>query len=340
MVMRLILTAISAAIVIASCGEKIPLPSNVRDDDGGRLTDTTFVAVLPHWTSAGGIPFNTPLDVTVGYDRTIYVCDTRNDRIVRLTPSGEFIESYAMPHPFAVAQDRSFGLAAVDGKTKVWVRRYPEGGDFVEYAEMDSTWRCIPQPHEPAVCYWDVPELTKISATGELRNVFYVVGAARVSYIISDRALVDTDFYPIVDSGGAYGALYAPTSAIFASVRGQRRLIIAQFPAFYGVQYLSIPSYQPVFPDTGQDIFNMVPNDVKYLAADERGNVFVLHRISGVVMMFDKDGGYILSFGHSGTDELGVDGPRGIAVLDDIVLIADSRNNRISRYQMTAVPQN
>ncbi len=157
MVAHRLLFIFSLLAIAASCGEKLPLPVAVNDDDGGHLTDTTYVPVLPHWTTAGGIDFNYPFGVSLGYDQTIYICDTRNDRIVRLTQNGEFIESFSLPHPYGVAQDRALTLAAVNGGNKIYLRRYPEGGDFVEYLEMDSVYRCEQQPHSPEICWWDVP---------------------------------------------------------------------------------------------------------------------------------------------------------------------------------------
>ncbi len=343
--MRLVLIFMSLCLLVIACGEKLPLPDNISDDGDGRLTDTTYVPLLPHWTSLGGLPLSNPFGVAVGYDRTIYICDTDNDRIVRLTATGDFIESYSLPHPYAVAQDRSFALAAVNGSTKVWMRHYPDGGDFAVYAEMDSTWRCFSQPDGTQVCWWDVPELATITATREARSLFYTIGPARINYMLGDRYQPDPQFYPVGDSSGVYGGLLAPTSMVSALVRGKRRLIVTQYPqqpdlGAYGVLYLAVPSYRPVFADVGQDVFRRPLSDVKYLAADDVGNVYVLHRINGIVMKFDKDGDYLLSFGHAGADDYGLNAPRGIAVLDDIVFIADTKNNRIARFQMTAVPQN
>ena len=90
-------------VVLSSCGEKIALPKNIVDSPDGNLTDTVYVAVQPIWTGADGLDFSRPYGVSIGYDRTVYVCDTENDRIVRLTLEGEFIESYSVPFPVAVA---------------------------------------------------------------------------------------------------------------------------------------------------------------------------------------------------------------------------------------------
>jgi hypothetical protein len=325
-------------LLVISCGEKLPLPANVADDNGS-LTDTTFVPVLPHWTEAGGIPFNYPFGVDIGYDQTIYISDTRNDRIVRLTPSGEFIESFSMPHPQGVAQDRGFTLAAVNGGNSVWLKRAGTA-DLSVFATLDSTYRMVVQPNGDTISWWDVPSFATITASRETKSVFFTCGAGRVRVMFGDIFQPKPELYSVTDSGAGYGSLYYPNDVEFAVVRNQRRLIVTQYGSLYGVQYLALPEYLPAIADSERDAFHMPLDDVKYVAADERGNVFVLHRANGLVMMFDKDGDFVLSFGRDGTDPLSLQDPTSIAVLGDMVLIADAKNNRISRYQMTAVPQN
>lgn len=334
-----IASIIALSGLLIACGEKIPMPSNVRDDDGGKLTDTTFVPILPHWTSADGIDFDYPAGVSVGYDRTIYICDTRNDRIVRVTPSGEFIESFPMPAPQAVAQDRTFSLAAVNGTNEVWMRHYPSDAEFTPSAGLDSTWRCIPQPNAPPLCYWDVPHFEHIVSTWETVSRFFTIGVGRVYRVHGDPYIQFPVLEPVLDSSHAYGSVYNPTGLAAAMVGGRRRLIVAQYPSFYGVQYLTLPGSAPVFEDEGQDVLKKTLMDTKYVAADEHGNVFVLHRTNGLIMMFDKDGRFVLSFGRDGADELSLHDATSIAVFDDIVLVADAKNNRIVRFQLTATPQ-
>lgn len=337
--MRVVFLSLLILALSTACGDKIPLPVNVDDDSNGNLTDTTFVPILPHWTEANGIPFNYPFGVNIGYDRTIFISDTRNDRIVRVTATGEFIESFPIPHPHGVAQDRAFTLMAVNEGNQAWIKR--EGSsEFTPYVEEESTYVCIAQPNAPPICYWDVPRFTSITATRLSKSVFYVARAGQVSAVFGDEFQPQPQFYPILPTGGGYGQIYSPIDVEFTMVGNQGRLLVSQYGGVYGVQYLALPEYRPAIADSFRDVFQMPLDDVKYLAADERGNVFVLHRANGIVMMFDKDGHYVLTFGRDGTDQLSLQDATGIAVLDDIILIADAKNNRIARYQVTAIPQN
>ncbi len=179
-----------------------------------------------------------------------------------------------------------------------------------------------------------------IAATRETKSVFYTEAFARVRFFFGDRYQPNPQVFPVVDSGAGVGKVYNPSGVAVGVVDGKSRLIVAQYSGIYGAQYLSTRSYTSLIEDPNSDIFRRPLDDTKYAAADDRGNVFILHRARGIVMMFDKDGKYVLSFGRDGTDPLSLQDPTGIAVVGDMVLIADAKNNRISRYQFTATPQN
>ncbi len=331
---QLFILLLALGISASGCGEKIPLPVDVDDDGAGNLTDTTLVPILPHWTQAGGIPFNQPHSVAVGYDRSILVSDTRNNRIVRLSATGEFLESIAFPHPVSVAQDRALNLMVVNGGNAVWLRSHKLGGAFQMIHEKDSVFVCNGDPITP-ICGWIVPSFSSVTATREATSRFYTFVDRQVIAIRADVGLISV----MSDSNGQLGRIYNPTSIATSEIRGRHRLLLAQFAGRFGVQYFHAPHLASVIADPEADIYSRPQDDVKDIAADEHGNVFVLHRAQGIVMMFDKDGHYVLSFGRDGTDPLSLQDASGIAVLDDIVLIADAKNNRIARYQLTAIPQ-
>ena len=115
---------------------------------------------------------------------------------------------------------------------------------------------------------------------------------------------------------------------------------MAQYPSYNGVQYFNARTRLPAISGDTADIYQQTLNDYKTVAADQVGNVYVLHRQAAQVMVFDKRGRFVLAFGRPGSDLLGLSSPSGIAVLDETILIADTGNNRIVRYQMTAVPEN
>jgi hypothetical protein len=319
--------------MLTACGEKLPLPANVIDNDSGRLVDTTYVPALPFWTSADGIPFRHPHGIAIGYDYTIYVCDTDNDRIVRLTPGGDFIESFALEHPYSVAQDRAFNLVAVNNTGRIWLRRYGTEGGFELHVARDSNYQCGDDPKGP--CGWYFPKFTNVAASRDPRSLFYAV--------ISGRALrfdIDVPWYPVyVDSGLGLGRVDNATGIAVGEFRNERFLLVAQFAPAWGVQYFSVPLHSPVVHDTSADIYFVTDTGMKYVASSERGNVYVLQQLLGNVLVFSYRGKLQHTFGQTGNPEFRLSRPSAIAVFDETILVADTDNNRIARYQMTNFPQ-
>ena len=124
MVMRKViglLVIVIPTFVSLQCGEKIKLPTSLPFSQDKAL-DTTYVQVTPVWTEAGGMPFNEPEDVFIGYDTYIYVADTGNDRIVKMDRRGQFIAEYPVDHPVSVAQDPLLRLATVSRNDKIYLK--------------------------------------------------------------------------------------------------------------------------------------------------------------------------------------------------------------------------
>ena len=128
---RLISLQIVLMLIFLSlqCGEKIKLPTSLPFSQDKAL-DTTYVQVTPVWTEAGGVPFNEPEDVCIGYDTYIYIADTGNDRIVKMDRRGEFITEYPVDHPVSVAQDPLLRLAAVSGDSNIYLKDVLEDKPF------------------------------------------------------------------------------------------------------------------------------------------------------------------------------------------------------------------
>jgi len=324
---------------LAGCGEKIPLPTGIKNDDGGRLLDTVYIAVLPHWTEAGGIPFVRPRGVAVGYDRTIYVCDSVNNRIARLDAEGSFLESYSAPGPLAVTQDRGLNLLCVNNTRTVWARRFLDHDGFGPLVAADSIFSCDTVPNGAVFCSWIIPRLLGVAAAPDASGRCYVTDDVtgriyRFAFFLPKLTFVFPYGFGIGEVYSATGLATLPTSD------GGYRLIVTQYPGYHGVEYFNALTRLPAIPDDAADIYHRTLDDYKTVAADRVGNVYVLHRQAAQVMVFDKRGRFVLAFGRPGSDLLGLSSPSGIAVLDETILIADTGNNRIVRYQMTAVPEN
>ena len=126
-----LITILAILFAAQSCSDKASQPGDLPEP-GSLLPDTTYIMVTPAWTEADGIPFNKPSDVKIGYDRYVYIADRDNDRVVKLSLAGEFVESYAVRYPTQVAQDRGLDLLVISDSSVILRRSYSENGDFEE----------------------------------------------------------------------------------------------------------------------------------------------------------------------------------------------------------------
>lgn len=328
---------VTSAFAGAGCGEKMSLPTDIPDNPDGRLVDTVYLPVRPVWTEADGIPFNHPAGIGVGYDRTLYICDTDNDRIVRLNTDGSFIESFDIAHPVAVAQDRGFNLVCANRTSVVFMRRFPDQGDFIPIIETDSVEICVVTPKGDLVCGWEHSSFMDVAASPQIDGWFYIIDEAFgvVRRFSADLPLLQYG----IDSGSAPGEVQVPLSIATGLSPEGYRVYVTQYGTDLGLQYLDGIHRDPVGLDESADVFHEVPFGYKLVAADDLGNVFILSYATSEVIKFDRFGRKILAFGREGDDLFSLDNPRGIAVLDETVYIADTENNRIVRYRRATVPE-
>lgn len=352
-----------AALLLWSCSDKLTLP-NLPSPNYSNVLDTSYVQISPVWTSAGGIAFNGPEDIHIGYDRYLYVCDTRNDRVLKLDLDGTMIESYAMKHPVAVTQDRGLDLLAVAGDYReitvnqdvtadtVWYgnsihrRDYSAGGDF-EPVFTDSTDIDM-YVFPPGIHIIVKPEFTGIEATLTPEKDYYVVDHLR------DRILkfnADDGLYPRSEViGGEPGDVTSSPWGVYTfKIVDRYYLAYTQTPGNYSVQILSLPAQIPIFNDTTvglPDVVRIHANGRKQIAVDEQSNYYVLlNQLSPFtgynhyIMKFDRYGEYIGEFGTTGSGEKQFSNPRGLAYKDGILYVADAGNNRIVRFQLATEVQ-
>ena len=124
-------------ILLVQCGKKIKLPTSLPYSQDKTL-DTTYVQIWPVWEEAGGIPFNKPQDVHIGYDTYVYLADTENDRIVKMDRRGKFLDQYTVPHPISLTQDPLLRLAAVSGDSNIYLKDILQEKPFYRAFSFES----------------------------------------------------------------------------------------------------------------------------------------------------------------------------------------------------------
>ena len=347
-------------IIFSNCGRKIKLPTNLPELGGGTF-DTTYVPITPIWTEAGGIPFNQPQDIHIGFDGYIYIADTDNDRIVKLDQSGEFIDQYyGAENPTSISQDRLFRLLATGDsiiykkgtQEQNFVSIYiaPDVYDTIPFViidtvETDTGIIIVPidtfRVDTSATIYEGIaPNPLPFSGYAE----YYACDFTRseITRFLFYEPSTIYNLGPAIPTGYTLGKTAYPVGIFTYLTQTGFNLIFCQALYYYSVQLLDGEDFSPIIPWTDssdiylQDTFDK-PEDV---VADEFGNMFVVDSEKNAVLKFSKNGDLILSFGTEGTGEKQFQNPKGIAYANKIVYVADTGNNRILRFKLsTDIPE-
>ncbi len=248
-------------------------------------------------------------DIHLAFKHNIYVSDTENRLIQKLSPTGEFLlQIPADPE----AQDnilRKPGHLTVDEMGYIYV--------------ADTTAHHISETEEPRL-YIFAPCVHKFSSTGELQNTFFVDPVdAKPGVAIPAKVMIDENGKTAfgIQSTGYDRALRVAVNAqnqlyILDAKRGR----IHKF-ASDGKKLLTFGRY-----GAGDGEFDKDASDI---AIDVNGNVFVADTGNHRIVKFSADGEYISSFGKKGRDNGEFVKPLAIVVLPTgQLLVKDSSRFR------------
>jgi hypothetical protein len=351
------------------CGDKVALPSDLPTPcyNCGSV-DTAYVQVNPTWTAADGIMFNRPYDVSIGYDQYIYVCDTKNNRVVKFAEDGTFIESDSVVNPVAITQDRGLDLLVVAGDfytTKpdtinigsdsirvvldstiygnaIYRKRHFGNEGFKVVWRADSPYYSTYDPlHQRNI--WHEAEFWGIAASTETNKEYFLADfwfGRILRFSSSDRPVPPE----LVSSGVGNGMTSYPSDVYFYTIAGQNYLAFAQGYGNFGAQVVSPINGNPIFTNSEEGLPPMVrlsSRGPKQIAVDEQSNFYVLLETTDpdlgthhLLFKYDRTGQKLLEFGTEGSGDKQFRGPRGLAYKNGILYIADTGNNRILRYQL------
>jgi sugar lactone lactonase YvrE len=353
------------SFVFSGCGERIKLPTNIPRSSAG-TSDTTYVPLTPVWTQAGGISFDGPQDVHVGFDGHIYIADTGNDRVVKLDQAGNYVAQYeGTKQPNSVSQDRLFRLVATGGN-RIYLKPEDEERFDSLYAGADiydSVMVVRPDTIIDTVIV--PPDSMVIDTITGLFDTTYIVDTVATSYkaiapdprplqgyglyFVCDSTRNRIDQFILLESGELYrlGAAIpsgfdlsttrGPTGLFTYLWRDKFRFLFCQSLYYYSVQLLDGDSFAPIIPQTDSSniYWQGTIGLAEDVAADEFENIFVVDRQENEVHKFSRNGVLILSFGQEGTGEKEFRSPKGIAYANKIVYVADTGNNRILRFVLS-----
>ncbi len=343
--------ALLALAVFSGCGEKTPFPSDLPAPVYGGV-DTNYVVVNPVWTEFNGRALTRPTDVYVGYDEQVYVCDTDNDRVVKLELDGSFVDEYPVVHPVAISQDRGLDLLVVCGD---YSRTIIAEADTTEIWYGDSVFRKRFRGNHPFERVYQAQYPYFIFNERPQHAQFWSVAASTLAgkdYYLPDfwfgrilkHSATDQLAAIILEEGIGIGKTRYPLDLYPYRIAEQDYIALAQGASNVGVQVFSLPDWISPFADvdTLPPMIRFSARAYKDIAVDDQSNFYLLldepDPLLGADYFFykyDRRGETMLAFGALGSGDKQFRSPQGICHFDGILYIADTGNNRVIRYQLT-----
>jgi DNA-binding beta-propeller fold protein YncE len=279
--------------------------------------------------------YNAPRGIAVAPDGTIYVADSRNNRIQHLTTDGKVLQAWggfgdvskgAVPgglfnEPWGVAVAPDGSAVYVTDTWNYRVQKFTPDGKFIKM------WGYFGQAEKPEA-FWGPRGIVVngkgdvfVSDTGNKRIVVFDSEGNFITQFGSaglDPGQLDE---PVGITLDAAGRVYV------ADTWNQRVQVFA--PDSTGKNYTSILNFD-INGWFGQSLDNK-----PFIAVDQAGNIYVTDPEGYRVLEFTADGKIIRGWGDTGdpTDTLGL--PSGIAIdAQGHVWVNDAGNNRIMRFTM------
>jgi hypothetical protein len=355
--MRFLIAAVLVLIIsilIFSCGEKISRPEEIPFE--GELSDTVFIQLNPPWDNERGYNFSGPGKIIIGRDTYLYVCDTGNDRIVRLDAAGTEYESYSVPNPIGVTQNELLHLLVVNGTRNIYKIDVGPSGDgqaVVCFSGNRPKADSMLTEHFIFTDISDIPSFDKtylacgydslIDGTGQ---VYIIMGSAsldensdtllssRFPVAGADPEVPDTADNPIVDYGTGVSYTDHPNGITSFARAGRLYLMLTQDSSSFKTQllewytnsYYHVAFFQAsILPGAGNDLYSdqylgIIPNAG---TIDSSGNLYVVTSPDTAMgaetysaYKFDPSGQLKERWGLFGSSTGEMNFPRGIAYDD------------------------
>jgi len=344
---------LTSVIYLSSCGVETNLSQFPISNEGGPIvSETTYVQQSPVWAQ-----FNKPQAVMVGREPLIYVCDTKNNRIVQLDISGGEIGFISVFNPRAIAQDYNFDLLVIADTTTTI---FPDTLsmlyriNLVEAGGVLSNASLIPLMRSDYATPLS-SRSRKFTGVGVFSDNTYILtrrGPNNTSSLDPDNALLKVAGENSVTSVSVLGG-FQPTgngiysidqmSGITTFTNGPTNFIITRNTPEFGFKvewfvYDDVKgTYDPRFlPIENVDILNYQLGTPESVALDPSNNIYVVDNTKDSLYKFTNLGEYKKeSFGGEGNGVNQLNGPMGVSFYNKVLYIADTENNRIVRYKLS-----
>jgi uncharacterized protein (TIGR03663 family) len=296
---------------------------------------------------AGNGQFNTPRGLTIASNGTIFVADSRNNRIELFDIAGNFLNSIGKASPGCPYDTIPPVDVPLDTFCEPWAMSISPDGKWLYVAD---TWnhRILKLASDgTALKSWGTPNYDPISSGPDgLWGPRGIAVNSQGSVLVADTGnkrivIYDDDGNYLSQLGGGTGDIQFD-EPVGLSLDNQGYLYVAD-TWNQRVQVFSPNKGGTIYTFSRQwDIAGWSSQSLDnkpYLAADLQGHVFTADPDSFRILEFTTEGVFIRAWGNFGsaTENFGL--PSGIAVDDQgQIWISDVSNNRVIRFSLPASP--
>lgn len=292
------------------------------------------ITALSVWGIQGQQPgsFDAPRGLAVAPDGSVYVADSRNHRIQKFDAQGALIKSFGSFGSLeqntaqAGAFNEPWGLAvAPDGSVYVadtWnhrIQKFDKDGNFIKMwghfgqaENFDALWG----PRAVAI---DSQGRVFVADTGNKRIVIYDKdgnGLSTIGSVGFESGFLDE---PV-------GLAVAPDGLLYVADTWNQR--IQRFAPDAATGEYKFDKEWKISGWFGQSLDNK-----PFLALDAQGRVYVTDPEGYRVLVFDKDGNFVATWGDYGADSTTFGLASGIVVdKDGNVYVSDAGNHRVMKF--------
>ncbi len=350
-----LITSSFAIFLLNGCGDKLDLSLFPVTNNGTiNISDTVYVLQTPIWTG-----FSSPEDIIVGNDQLLYVCDTKNNRIVQLDFAGNVVSSRTFDvnlYPRKVSQDYNFDLlvlsdstTAIDTITVLHRLKLVENGGLVENARIITLLTSLyPTPNTSKYRKYTgvsmYPDntyiITRIGPGDPIgidpgNAILKVRGIETVTNVekLTGFQTSGNSFYSIENVSSIY--VVKNSSTDFILTRNTSDTVSLNKVIWFTYNYTN-GSYDPKFTSPIQDLVSTKFGTPYASAQDVNSNIYVVDALRNHLYKFNSSGKLMTeSFGIFGSGDKQLNSPKGVTHYNQILYIADTKNDRIVRYKLS-----
>jgi hypothetical protein len=345
----------SILVAIAGCGDKLDLSQFPITNNGNiNISDTVYIQQSPIWTG-----FSSPKDIIVGNDQLLYVCDSKNNRIVQMDISGNFISTRSLGdniYPNKITQDYNFDIlvlsdstTAIDTITVLHRFKLVIGGGLIGNARQITLFSSLyPTPNSNKFRKYTgismFPDnsyiITRVGPSDPIgidpgNAIIKLKGIETVTHVekLSGFQISGNSFYSIENTSGITVAKSSSTDFIIS--RNTSDTVSLNKVIWFNYNSTS-GAYDPKFTSPMQDLVNTKFGTPGAVAMDVNSNVYVVDALRNHLYKFNSAGRLLVeSFGKYGSGDNQLNSPMGVAHFNKVLYISDTQNNRVLRFKLS-----